>query len=60
MTLKNFNSMPMCQEQKKAKWLWKQGGIQLDSLDEMEGRGGPDTAHLWSTEGDLAWHPTTL
>lgn len=34
MTLKIFNFMPMCQEQKKAKRLWEKGGIQLDSLDE--------------------------
>lgn len=39
MTLKNFNSMPMLQEQKKAKGLWEKGGIQLDSLDET-GREG--------------------
>lgn len=27
VTLKNFNPMPMCQEQKKTKGLWEKGGI---------------------------------
>lgn len=39
-TLKNFNFMPICQEQKKAKRLWDKGGIQLDSLDETGIEGG--------------------
>lgn len=39
MTLKKSKSMPMCQEQKKARALWEKGGIQLDSLDET-GREG--------------------